>query len=295
MEIVNLKKIIEGKPIIENINLTLDKGQIIGLIGRNSVGKTTFFRTVVGHYIKDEGEILINGETLDENVSLKQKIFYIDEQYNFFSTYTLEKIGEFYNFAYPTFEMSRFLKLLEENNLQPKLKYRAMSKGMQGLFKMVLSIAVNVEYLFLDEPFDGLDVIVKKRVIRLLLSELAESDKMVMISSHNLLQLENLIDRVIILKDTTIAQDYLLDDFKSHVRKLQLVLKGKKIPEFLKKNSKALSVQGRVITVVIEQYTDELETQIKALDPVVFEELPLTLEDMFEVNLTKEADFQLYI
>lgn len=294
MQINQLCKAIDNRTILEDITLDLHKNEIIGLIGRNGSGKTTLFRTIAGHYLPEKGTINIDGKDLSAQPLLRKQIFYIDEQDNFLSAYTLKKIGGFYEAIYPNFDMQQFTMLVSKQQLPINGRYRSMSKGMQGLFQMILAICSNAPYLILDEPFDGLDVIVKKNVIRLLLESLAGFDRSVLISSHNLTELESLIDRALLLKDNRIVQDYRLETTRETARKIQMVFKTKKIPDFIKSNSKLLRIQGRVVIAVFEEYTSELEEKIQAVEPVLFEELPLSLEDLFEANLSRESDYQLF-
>ena len=295
MNIRRAKKLIDGKVVLDDINLSIKENQIIGLVGRNGAGKTSLFRVIAGHYLLDEGAVLINGVDVAKNPDLKKDIFYIDEQYSFFAGSSLATLGEFYAINYPNFDRQGFIKLLEENDLDKNDAYRSMSKGMQGLFKMILAIASNAKYLFLDEPFDGLDVIVRKNVTRLFLRHLADSNQSVMISSHNLQDLEAIIDRSVLLKDKTIRQDILLEDFKEKARKIQLVLGEKEIPTWIKNHSRALRIEGRVLTLVFDDYNQEIVDKLKDLSPVLMEELPLSLEDFFEANLSKEKDYQLVV
>ncbi len=288
MKIENLEKTIDHRVILKDINLTFQQGEITGLIGQNGSGKTTFFRTIAGHYELDTGKILIDQEDIQKNKLLKQKIFYIDEQYNFLSGYTLNKLLVFYQNAYARFNKEKYLTLTKKNNLNPNLRYRSMSKGMQGLYKMILAICSNAEYLLLDEPLDGLDFIVKKNVLGLLLDDVSENNRSIIISSHNLNELESIIDRALILKSNQIQLDYHLETLRENARKIQMVFKTKKVPPVVKENSRLLHFQGRVITAIFEHYTEELKALIQAEQPVLFEELPLTLEDVFEVNLTHE-------
>ncbi|WP_086279518.1 MULTISPECIES: ATP-binding cassette domain-containing protein [Enterococcus] len=288
MKIENLEKTIDHQVILKNLNLTFVQGEITGLIGQNGSGKTTFFRTLSGHYELDTGKIMIDQEDIQKNKLLKQKIFYIDEQYNFLSGYTLNKLLLFYQNAYASFNKEKYLTLTKKNNLNPNLKYRSMSKGMQGLYKMILAICSNADYLLLDEPLDGLDVIVKKNVLGLLLDAVSENNRSIIISSHNLNELESIIDRALILKSNQIQLDYHLETLREHARKIQMVFKTKKVPQVVKENSRLLHFQGRVATAIFENYTEELKALIQAEQPVLFEELPLTLEDVFEANLTHE-------
>ena len=143
-------------------------------------------------------------------------------------------------------------------------------------------------YILLDEPFDGLDVLVKKQMVELLLDAISNEPISILVSSHQLNELEPIIDRVLLLSQHTITQDYQLESLREKARKLQLVFKVKDIPELVKQNSKAISIQGRVIVALFENYTDELATQLKALEPLVMEELPIQLSDVFEANLRNE-------
>jgi len=275
--------------ILEDINFELFSNEIVGLIGRNGSGKTTLFRTIAGQYYSDGGEILLNGINIEKNPTAKNQIFYIDEKENFLTHYSLKKINEFYRLAYPNFDQDLFIQLVREHQLPMNLTYKRISKGMQGLFQMILALSSNANYLLLDEPFDGLDVIVRKKVIGLLLENLSEGNRTALIASHNLNELENIIDRALLLKGNTITQDYRLENLREHAKKIQMVFKTKKVPECIKKNSKVLQFQGRVVTALFENFTPELAKEIQALEPILFEELPLTLEDLFEANLSQET------
>lgn len=289
MKVNNLQKTIDGQVILEEINFSLNPQEIVGLVGRNGSGKTTLFRTLAGHYLLDDGEVTIAGMDLAKAVEQKTQLFYIDELDNFLKYYSLKKINEFYRLAYPKFDQDRYLALLKENEFHQRMSYRRLSKGMQGLYQMILAISSEANYLLLDEPFDGLDVIVRKKVIALLLDHLATHENCsIMIASHNLAELEGIIDRVLLLKGKSIVKDYSLEQMREHARKLQLVFRRKGVPAFVKEQAKLLSIQGRVVTVIFEEYTSELADQLKALEPVVMEELPLSLEDLFEANLRQE-------
>lgn len=289
MKVNNLQKTIDGQAILEEINFSLNPQEIVGLVGRNGSGKTTLFRTLAGHYLLDGGEVTIAGMDLAKAVEQKTQLFYIDELDNFLKYYSLKKINEFYRLAYPKFDQDRYLALLKENEFHQRMSYRRLSKGMQGLYQMILAISSEANYLLLDEPFDGLDVIVRKKVIALLLDHLATHENCsIMIASHNLVELEGIIDRVLLLKGKSIVKDYSLEQMREHARKLQLVFRRKGEPAFVKEQAKLLSIQGRVVTVIFEEYTPELADQLKALEPVVMEALPLSLEDLFEANLRQE-------
>lgn len=289
MKLTNMGKVIDQKEILKSIDFSLNQHEIVGLIGRNGSGKTTLFRTISGQYTPDSGKITIDGIDLAIDPTRRAEIFYIDEKENFLSFYSLKKINQFYLNMYPKFNQNLFLDLLNQHQLGLNFSYRRMSKGMQGLFQMILAISSNATYLLLDEPFDGLDVIVRKQVIGLLLENISETNRTVLIASHNLNELEGMIDRALVLKGHQITQDYQLETLRQHARKIQFVFKSKKVPEIVKQHSKVIQMQGRVITALFENFDAELEAQIRAFEPVLFEELPISLEDLFEANLSQET------
>lgn len=293
MKVTNLRKQMDDEIIITQINFELYPNEIVGLIGRNGSGKTTLFRTIAGNYLPETGDILLDDVSIYQDPSQKSQIFYIDELDNFLKSYNLKKLNQFYRLAYPQFDQDLYLHLVQENGFPEHLNYRRMSKGMQGLYQMILAIASGAKYLLLDEPFDGLDVIVRKKVIGLLLEHVAsEAGRSVLIASHNLKELEDIIDRALLLKGKTIVRDYRLESMRENARKLQLVFKTKKIPAVVKENSKLLTIQGRVITAVFERFTPDLAQAIKDCEPLLMEELPLSLEDLFEANLSRESMMQ---
>lgn len=288
MKVQNLSKIIDQKEILRDIQFELTIGEIVGLVGRNGSGKTTLFRTMNSHYLADSGEIILQGTNLLEDPQYKNELFFIDEKENFFNPYSLKKIAALYQLSYPKFDLDFFTKLIHVYQLPLNRSYQRLSKGMQKLFLLILAMSSKATYIFLDEPFDGLDVLVKKQMIELLLDAVGNQPISILISSHQLNELEPIIDRVMLLSQHTITQDYQLEALREHARKLQLVFKGKEIPEIVKQNSKAISIQGRVIVALFENYSDELAEKIKALAPLVMEELPIQLTDVFEANLRNE-------
>lgn len=288
MRVQELEQTIGQKSILKDLTFSLAKNEIVGLIGRNGSGKTTLFRTIAGQYQLKHGELFIDDMSVAQHPEKRQEIFYIDEKENFLSNDSLNKIGQFYRAAYPKFNQDLFLELLKTHQLSKRLLYKRLSKGRQGLFLMILAIVSNASYLLLDEPFDGLDVIVQKQVIGLLVENLSQSNRSALIASHNLNELEGIIDRALVLKGQTIVQDYRLETLREQARKIQFVFKAKQIPEVVKQHSKVIQIQGRVITALFEQFPEELASEILSFEPLLFEELPLTLEDLFEANLNRE-------
>lgn len=285
MDVQKLTKRIHQKIILDDISFSLPKGEIVGLVGRNGTGKTTLLRTLAGQYLADEGEVWIQGTNIFVSPMFKEEIFYIDEKANFFASYTLGQLATFYRSVYPQFDEIYYQQLMKRYELTKVMRFKAISKGMQGLFKMILAIASRATYLLLDEPFDGLDVIIRKEVIGLLVGYIEESGHTALIASHDLDELDHLVDRVFFLNGATLSSGYELEQTKAQARKLQLVFKTKKVPTLLTEQTTILSVQGRVIVVLVERYTEEFAQKIKVLEPLLVEELPLNLEDLFMANV----------
>ncbi|BDZ29819.1 ABC transporter ATP-binding protein [Lactiplantibacillus sp. WILCCON 0030] len=293
LKVNGLCKQINQEQTLDQISFEVQLGQIVGVIGRNGVGKTTLFRTINGQYLADQGHITIDGEALLSQPNLRTQLSFVDPQANFFRGATAQQVAWYYQAAYPDFDQDKFTQLLARYHLAKNQKLRHFSKGMFGLFTIILSVATNAPYLFLDEPLDGLDVIVRKNVLSILIDEAATQKRAIMIASHNLSELEGIIDRALMLKKGRLIHDYQLETMRSQARKLQLVYRDKQIPSLLREQGHIVSVSGRVIVVVFEDFTLALQTALTATKPVFQETLPLSLTDLFMANLTDAGDYEL--
>jgi len=287
-----LNKQIDHQATLDQVSFEIQPGQIVGVIGRNGVGKTTLFRTINGQYLADTGAVLVNGQVVAEHPELRTQLCFIDPLANFFKSATIKQIQWYYQTAYPDFDNEKFEGLLARYGLTTNKKLRHFSKGTFGLFTIILSVATQATYLFLDEPLDGLDVLTRKNILGILIDEVADGKRSILIASHNLTELEGVIDRALMLKDGQLVNDYQLETMRSNARKLQLVYRDKQIPAIVRELGRIVHVSGRVIVVVFESYTDAVREQVVATDPVFQEELPLSLTDLFMANLTDQADFE---
>lgn len=293
LSVAGLSKEIGGRQIIQEITFEWAPGEILGLVGRNGVGKTTLFRSMMHHYVPEAGHVTVDGQDIQQVPSRQQQLFFIDTQYNFLSNYRLWELPDFFKAVYPRFDEQRFTALLAEFKLDRNSQYRRLSKGMRALVNLVLALTSNATYIILDEPFDGLDVIVRENIASMVIDEVADQQKGFLISSHDLNELDGLSDRVLLLKNSKLVRDYNLEDIRAKAKKIQLVLNDRVIPTVLKEHSQLIRVSGRVLVVVITDYTPEIDRALKDLNPVLFEELPLTLEDLFRANLAHETGYQL--
>ncbi|TWE05154.1 ABC-2 type transport system ATP-binding protein [Neobacillus bataviensis] len=268
---------------LENVNLSINRGSIYGLIGSNGAGKTTLIKLLAGIYRQDRGEVTINKESVFENISLKRKVFYIPDHPYFFSQYTAKQMARFYKSCYPTWEEERFQKLAELFELNVNKKIHTFSKGWQRQIAFILALSANPEILILDEPLDGLDPVVRKKVKNLLIHDVAEREMTILISSHNLREIEDICDHIGIIHKGTLLIQKELDDLKADIHKIQVAYKNGTPPDKLLLNLNPLHTEkrGSVFLFIVRGDEDGIEKQILQTNPVIFDLLPLTLEEIF--------------
>ncbi|WP_369902778.1 ABC transporter ATP-binding protein [Bacillus manliponensis] len=281
LQVENLKKTIDGQIIFENISFTLQKGSIVGLLGRNGAGKTTMLRTLVGILDPNEGTVTYNGVNIHNHPEIKQKVAYVPDSSQVLSGYTVKEIVTFYKAVYENFDEEYFYKLLERFNL-PNKRIRSYSRGMKALLAMILAFCTGVEYIILDEPTNGLDPIVKRQILQFLIEEVAEREVTILISTHHLDEVEKIADTIIILKDHTIASITALDDVKTRYAKIQVAYE-RLLPQKLENlyNVKLLNQTGKVYTILIEGNVSATLEKFHKEQPLLLEELPMSLEDIF--------------
>lgn len=285
IQVENISKTIDGRPIIQDISFEWRPQRIIGLVGRNGAGKTTLFRTLANHYLPTSGTLSIDGVDVQTTPVARQNLFYVDTQNNFFDGQTLAQISALYAEGYPKFDTDRLKQLLAEEQLPIKSRYRQLSKGQRMLFQILLALVSGTAYIILDEPFDGLDILVRERIVGRIVNEIAERPTSFLISSHNLEELDGLCDQVLFLKDDQLVANYDLETLRATAKKLQLVFPDKHVPAVVKDHGKLIKVYGRVLEVYFDHYTPELEAELKAAQPVMMAPCPLTISDVFRVKL----------
>lgn len=270
---------------LDGLDMTVPKGSIYGLIGPNGAGKTTIINHLMGVYRQDGGEVTINGENVWENTGLKKKVLCINDDWYFYPTYTVKEMAKFYEKIYPDFNRERYNKLGEILQIPESKQIRRLSKGMkkQVAFRMVLSCMPEV--LILDEPLDGLDPVMRKQIMNVIISDVAQREMTVLVSSHNLRELEDICDHVGIIYNGKMIIEKPLDDIKGNISKIQLAFEGE-FPEKLYEELEILhySKIGSVHTLIIKG-CDEIDGTISKYKPSVYDKVSLTLEEVFIYEL----------
>ena len=280
LQIKNVTKCFGEFKALDNLSMTVPRGTVYGLVGPNGAGKSTAIRLLTGVYTPDRGKITMDGQPVYENTAVKERIGYIPDEIFYFPAATLEEMRAYYRGIYPKFDDELFDRLYEIFNLPKKSPIRRFSKGMQKQAAFHLAICCRPEVLILDEPVDGLDPVMRRQVWSLILSDVAERGTTVLISSHNLRELEDICDHVGIMDHGHMLLEKSLADMQGSTVKLQLV---GDLPEGLEVLHESKS--GRLSTYIIRGSAAEVAEAVEATAPAYFDVLPLSLEEIFIYEL----------
>lgn len=288
MKIRNLTKKMDDNLVLKDVSFDLKAGEITALIGRNGVGKTTLFSTMTGIYLPDEGDVFLDEESIFKHPEVKQQLFFLEDNMNHFNTYSVQTVVKIYRQIYPTFDEAFFSELMQRFELPMKAKLMSFSKGRKALFFIILAFSINVRFLLLDEPMDGLDIIIKKQILAIIKDTVKKRGTSVVIASHRLEELEAIADRVIVLKGASVEFDYYLEDMRTDAVKIQVAFKTKKIPDFVKNNAQLLYRNGRIYTLLVTKNASSFLAELRLEEPVLLEEMSISIEDIFTVHLAND-------
>ena len=272
---------------LDQLDLHVEKGSVYGLVGPNGAGKTTFIKMLCGVYKGDGGIITVDGEETYENTKIKEKMICISDDLFFYPTYSILDMAKMYSEIYPKWDWELFEKLKEIFRIEVKRKARRLSKGMQKQVAFWLGLCTKPDIMILDEPVDGLDPVMRRNVWKLMLQAVAEREMTVLVSSHNLRELEDVCDHVGILHKGKVVIEKSLDDIKGNVHKLQLAFEGGAFPEELGKELHILDKSGfaSVSLVIVKGEIENVRQIVEKYKPLVFDIIPLTLEEVFIYEL----------
>ena len=280
LEMKNVTKTFGGFKALDDLTMTVPAGAVYGLVGPNGAGKSTAIRHLTGVYRPDCGEILMDGEPIYENPKQKMRMGYIPDDIFYYPSATLEEMRKFYKGIYPNFDDALFERLYEVFQLPRKGPIRRFSKGMQKQAAFHLTICTRPDLMILDEPVDGLDPVMRRQVWNLILSDVASRGTTVLISSHNLRELEDICDHVGIMDHGKMLLERSLADMQGSTVKLQMVGDAPEGLEILHETQ-----SGRLSTLVVRGSAEEVAEKVKAANPVYYDILPLSLEEIFIYEL----------
>ena len=286
LEAKNVVKTFDGFRALDSLNMTVPKGAVYGLVGPNGAGKSTIIRHLAGIYRQDSGEVLLDGQPVYENPAVKRRMTVIGDDWYYFPQANIREMARFFAGLYPAFSWERYEKLKQVFPLDEKMMLRRMSKGMQKQAAFWLAVCCMPEYLILDEPVDGLDPVMRRQVWSLLLGDVSERGTTVLVSSHNLRELEDVCDHVGILNRGQVLLERSLPDLQDNTVKLQVAYAGVTEPMLPSElNILHRSHVGRVYTYIVRGSRAEILRRMEITEPILLESIPLTLEEIFIYEL----------
>ncbi|MDR5587836.1 MULTISPECIES: ABC transporter ATP-binding protein [Clostridium] len=291
IQVSNLSFKIDDKEILKDINLNINEGKIFGIIGPNGVGKSTLLRCLSGIYKTSEGEVKYNDENVYNNPKVKENIGFVADENTFFYNFKVKEVLRYYNYAYKNFDIDRFNELNEIFKLPLNKFVFQFSKGMKMRLSLALAFSIKAKYLILDEPTSGLDPIVKNKLLKIFIDEVANNNATIIISSHHLGELERICDEVAILDEGKVSYKNSIENMKNKIKKIQVAFDKPTYEEDLElKGVFKISKVGRVFTIITEQYDEEFIKALNKFNPLFMEEIDLSLEDIFIYKVDKEEN-----
>ena len=284
IEVKNVVKRFDGFTALDGASLSVPTGSVYGLVGPNGAGKSTIIRHLTGIYRQDEGSVTIGGEDVWENAALKARVSAIPDDWYYFLQSNVRDMMRFYKGFYPRFSVERYEKLKEVFNIDEKRTIRRLSKGMQKQVAFWLALSCMPDYLILDEPVDGLDPVMRRQVWSLVMGDVAERGTTVLVSSHNLRELEDVCDHVGIMDKGKVLLERSLAQLQDNMVKMQVVFRdGQEVPADLPVLH--VSRVGRIHTLIMRMNAQEAAARLAVYDPMLVDAVPLTLEEIFIYEL----------
>ncbi len=284
IEVKNVTKRFDGFAALRDLTMTVPTGAVYGLVGPNGSGKSTIIRHITGIFRQDAGEVLVDGQPVYENPAVKARIAYIPDDVFYFPQAGVRDMMQYYKGIYPRFDAGRYEKLKEVFQLDERQPIRRMSKGMQKQAAFWLAMCQMADVVVLDEPVDGLDPVMRRQIWGLLMADAAERGLTVLVSSHNLRELEDVCDHVGILDHGHLLLERSLSELQENITKVQIALPdGRPLPEGLKLVHE--TVTGRLRTLIVRGDPDETLQKLQECEPLFLDAVPLSLEEIFIYEL----------
>ncbi|GAA0076240.1 ABC transporter ATP-binding protein [Clostridium sp. CTA-5] len=289
IQVNNLSFIIDEKEILKDVNLQIKEGKIFGIIGPNGVGKTTLLRCLSGIYKPTNGQVIYDGECVHDNPNIKERIGFVSDENIFFYSFKVSELLKYYKYSYKNFDRDRFDELNEIFKIPLNKFIFQLSKGMKMRLSLMIAFSIKAKYLILDEPTSGLDAIIKNKLLKIFVDEVAKHNITIIISSHHLGELERICDEVAILDDGKVSYENSIDDMKKKIKKIQVAFDKPTYEEDLNlKGIFKISKVGRVFTIITDDFGEEFLEALNKFNPLFIEEIDLSLEDIFIYKVDKE-------
>lgn len=288
IELLNVDKKINQSVILNNISLNITKGSIFGLIGPNGAGKTSLLKIMAGIWEADTGVVTAKGMKVFDNPEIKKCVAFIPDFSHYYPSFKVSEMIRFYKLAYSSFEQIRFTELNEMFKIPVSKKISALSKGMKTALSFILNLSIMPEILIMDEPTSGLDPIAKRKFVEIILDEVAQRETTVIISTHNLQDIEQICDTVAVIHKGEVLSCAPIEEIKNGYKKIQAVLMEPKA-EVL--NSPDILYSSNIVniyTFILKSNSSEFEDVLKKEGASDIKEENLSLEEIFIYSLGGE-------
>ena len=286
IKVTNVTKHFGDFKVLDEVSLNVRKGTVYGLIGANGAGKTTLINHINGFMQPESGEITVGGEKIFDNKSAKKKILNISDDWFYYGSFNVRDMMKFYRDMYPDFNMERYQAIGKALDIDEKRQINRLSKGMKKQVAFWLSLSAMPDVLILDEPLDGLDPVLRKMILNMVIGDVADRQMTVLVSSHNLRELEDICDWVGIIHKGKMIAEKPLDDVKGNLHKYQIVVPEDHTAEL--ENMEGIlhtSRVGSVYSIIIRGEKNETDEKLKALEPSLCDRISLTHEEVFIYEL----------
>ena len=275
---------------LDRVTLEIPEKSIVGLIGTNGAGKSTLLRIAAGIYRQDSGAILIDGEPVYENNNAKSKIAYISDEQYYQPGMTMKRMAMIHASLREDFSVKKFYQLAERFGLDVNRRLSGFSKGMRRQSDIVTALSYGAKYLLCDETFDGLDPITREKTKRIFIEEIMDNNATILMSSHNLREMEDICDRIVLIHKGQLVISANVDDMRGQVSKYQVVFSGSNI-SVDSVNPMRLNVSGKMLSFIAEGDPEDMEKRLSEIAEgagsslVYCEAVPLSLEEIFSYKL----------
>lgn len=218
LSIENLNYSKHHKLILQGVSLHLQPGRIVALLGANGAGKTTLMRIISGQAKQWHGQILVKGKS--KEAARKANLAFTDHLGGFAPGMKIAEIAKFYQTVYPDFDPEEYVKLQQFMHLDPDLRLRELSRGMKEKLIISLTFARQVPLYLLDEPFSGIDVMARKRIINSILLW-KSSQATILLADHFVNEIASILDDIVIMKDQTILAHQAADEIRAQGKTIE--------------------------------------------------------------------------
>ena len=278
----DVSKSYESIPVIKNINLELKQGSIFGLIGANGAGKTTLIKTLCGIYAPDTGHVRLHDKDVYKDSDIRQNIAYVPDNITFYNNFTVKDMKDFYKNIYRNWDEDRYMTLREVFTFDEKKRIKHLSKGMKTQLLLLIALSCKPEVILMDEPTSGLDPFIRKEVLNLIVQDVSSRSTSVLISTHNVSELEQICDTVGFIDKGELKLQQDMDNLKTSYKKIQIAFKDEMSEEFKKEFKPHISKKhGKIYEIIVNMDYEVFESNVKKYQPLFVEHIDMTLEEIF--------------